>query len=77
MARRKDRQRGKIKVPVGLEKVLFHAAQDEEFKNQLFDDRAKATVQDAGCDADDCVDTDPPGLMDAGGDRPDDDIDGG
>jgi len=45
MARRKDRERGKIKVPVGLEKVLFHAAQDEGFKKRLFADRAQAIAE--------------------------------
>jgi len=39
---RRRKRRGKIKVPVGLEKVLFHAARDEVFKAELLSDRMVA-----------------------------------
>ncbi|MCP4678000.1 MAG: hypothetical protein GY854_21295 [Deltaproteobacteria bacterium] len=40
--RKGSRSLGKIKVPVGLEKVLLHAVRDEKFKKRLLDDQAQA-----------------------------------
>jgi hypothetical protein len=42
---RGKRQKGTVKVPVGMEKVLFHAARDEEFKKKLLSDRQAAIAE--------------------------------
>ena len=44
---RQKKQKGTVKVPVGMEKLLFHAAQNEEFKRKLLNDRQTA-VADSG-----------------------------
>jgi hypothetical protein len=38
-AKRRRVSRDKVKVPVGLEKILFHAAREPRFKDQLLADR--------------------------------------
>jgi hypothetical protein len=42
-----SKQGNKIQVPVGLEKALYHAARDEEFKAQLLADPA-AAIESSG-----------------------------
>jgi hypothetical protein len=46
-AKRRRLFRGKIQVPVGLEKALYHAARDEEFKQRLLSD-PRAAIEEAG-----------------------------
>lgn len=45
--KRRRNFRGKIKVPVGFEKALFHAARDDEFKTRLLTD-PRAAIDGAG-----------------------------
>lgn len=42
---RNKKQKGKMKVPVGMEKILFHASRDEEFRKKLLSDREIAIAQ--------------------------------
>ena len=41
----RKRRQEKVKVPVGMEKMLFHAAQDEEFSKKLLSDRETAIIE--------------------------------
>jgi hypothetical protein len=43
----RSRPMGKVKVPVGLQKALYHAAQDDEFKARLLAD-PQATITESG-----------------------------
>ena len=45
--KRRRRSEGKVQVPVGLEKILFHAARDGSFKNLLLADR-DAAIEKSG-----------------------------
>jgi hypothetical protein len=45
--KRRRQFRGKIQVPVGLEKAIFHAARDEEFKARLLED-PRAAIEGSG-----------------------------
>ena len=42
---RNKKQKGTMKVPVGMEKILFHAARDEEFRKKLLNDRQAAIAE--------------------------------
>jgi hypothetical protein len=42
---RGKRQKGTVKVPVGMEKLLFHAAKDEGFRKKLLSDRQAAIAE--------------------------------
>jgi len=44
---RHRRSAGKIKVPVGFEKALYHAARDDGFKTRLLEDPLRA-IEEAG-----------------------------
>ena len=44
---KRKRQSARVKVPVGLEKILFHAARDESFKKLLLLDR-DAAIEKSG-----------------------------
>ena len=45
--KRRRRSEGKVQVPVGLEKILFHAARDTSFKKLLLADR-DAAIEKSG-----------------------------